>query len=126
MPGTLPRNIFSCRCGHSFHSDATTRAKCPKCGSRTRTHVPATPVTVDPRQTLDDCQRSLSTIASRARDGTATDVDVAMARIFADAMKYLTPALEASLVEKRDTKRELIEMLENMGDDDSPPALPEP
>jgi len=80
---------------------------------------------LDPRATLSDVQEALSAIAKRARDSQASDIDVAMAKVFADSLKYLTPALEASMmnVQKTDKKALFIELLKD-GNDDEPPGLP--
>lgn len=106
-----PFTVFTCRCGKTFKSTSVTRARCPECGAFCRTHEVIPTDLIDPRSTLTDTQRALSAIAERALFGNATKIDVEMARVFTDAIKYLTPALEAALVEKRDVKREIIELL---------------
>jgi hypothetical protein len=52
---------------------------------------------LDPRVTLSDCQRALSSIAGRAASGMASEIDIEAMKILMDGMKYLVPALEAAL-----------------------------
>jgi outer membrane protein TolC len=79
--------------------------------------------------TLSTCQGALEEINLRARAGTATDLDVALARIYVDALKYLTPALEASM-QQTTNENDIVEKLMSRADNTPPlpahntPALP--
>ena len=132
MPAALDlpkRSIFKCKCGNEFQSSAITRAKCVKCGSLVSTHIPIPSEYADPRRTLTDVQEALSAIAIRAKDQNASEIDVSMARIFADSMKYLVPALEASMVQNTNDS-DIVERLLGRANNDHPlpahstPALP--
>lgn len=116
------RSLFECKCGKVFPSGAVTRAKCPSCGALCRVRSDVPDEIRDPRKTLTTTQKALELIAGRAGAGLGTELDAVFAKIFTDALKYLTPALEASFVQKGDDD-ELLNRL--MGDDtDKHNALP--
>lgn len=124
-PGEI-RSLFECKCGNVFPSPAITRATCPACGAFCRTRSDAPDMIRNPRKTLSITQEALEAIAIRARDHSADDIDVAMAKIFTDALKYLTPALEASMVQHTSDDVIIEKLLGAKDDSDEhdPPALP--
>ena len=121
------RSIFTCKCGKTFSSGSKTRAACPTCGAYCRTRMdPPDELVRDPRLTLSKCQNALELIAERAAAQSCDDIDVRMAQIFTDALKYLTPALEASFIQQTDDDSMIEKLLGK--DDASDPAqlLPHP
>lgn len=125
MENAVDRSIFSCRCGHTWASPSVTRSKCPSCGAYVRSRVDIPTDFIDPRRTLSDVQDALSAIALRAKNQQANEIDVAMAKTFADSMKYLVPALEASMVQHTNDQSIVNQFLEMESNDaDNPPALP--
>lgn len=110
--------IFDCKCGNSWAARSKTRATCPKCGAFCRTKVSHELLNSinDPRLTLSKCQEALEKIVERAGNQEADNIDVMMAKVLMDGMKYLTPALEASMVQNTNDDT-LLEKL--LGSDDA-------
>ena len=119
-------HVFECKCGKTWACRSNTRARCPACGSFTRTQVRSEILRVisDPRLTLSKCQDALEAIVERAKekDG-ASDIDVQFAKILMDGMKYLTPALEASMVQQTNDNDIVLKLL-GTPDADNHPTLP--
>lgn len=125
------QTVFECRCGHTWASRSKTRSTCPKCQAFVQRKVSKELLSVisDPRLTLSKCQEALEAIVERAKDKDASDIDLQFAKVLMDGMKYLTPALEASMVQQTNDI-DIIEKLMSIANHDHPlpahntPALP--